>query len=40
MPLMCKSDLVIRIAGSAIIDVNFFSLCNGIIKSKPVTGYE
>ena len=40
MPLMCKCNLVIRIAGSAIIGVNFFSLCKGIIKSKPVTGYE
>lgn len=41
VPLMCKSDhLVIRIAGSAIIGVYSFSLCKGIIKSKPVTGYE
>lgn len=43
---MCKSDLVIRIAGFAIIIGVYwycfsqFSLCEGIIKSKPVTGYE
>lgn len=41
-----KSDLVIRIAGFAIIIGVYwycfsqFSLCEGIIKSKPVTGYE
>ena len=43
---LCKSDLVIRIAGFAIIIGVYwycfsqFSLCEGIIKSKPVTGYE
>ena len=40
VPVMGKSDLVFRIAGSAIIGVYFFSLCKGIIKSKPVTRYE
>ena len=46
VPLMCKNDLVIRIAGFAIIIGVYwycfsqFSLCEGIIKSKPVTGYE